>query len=76
MFMLICMYDLLYAKYERILNMEEIKYKGYREYLTKELLKAITIGYAKVTDKERKEAKKRIKEIQKSVNKRLEELNK
>ncbi len=56
--------------------MEEIKYKGYREYLTKELLKAITIGYAKVTDKERKEAKKRIKEIQKSVNKRLEELNK
>ncbi|MBS7020394.1 MAG: hypothetical protein KH135_00780 [Firmicutes bacterium] len=73
---MIYMFGLLYAKYEGILNMEEIKYKDYREYLMKEPLKAITIGHAKVTDKERKESKSRIKKIQKNINKRLEELNK
>lgn len=56
--------------------MQNVKYKDYRDYLMKEPLRAITIGCAKVTDKERKEAKARIKEIQKRVNKRLEELNK
>lgn len=56
--------------------MKEIKYKDYREYLMKEPLKAITISYEEVTKKERKEAKERIKEVQKKVNKRLLELEK